>query len=224
MTVHVLKTGLGLSFLIEQPGGLFLIDCGSPGEGHKVLRKMHELGRNDLKMIWITHAHYDHYGSAEEVRQATGAPVGVHPLDADFMLSGTSPLGHARGRGTALVVAQSLINRWKPLTPTKVDFLAGEGESLARWGLEATVLHTPGHTPGHTCILLMDGIAFSGDLISRRPVTRMQGILAVDWDLLPSSLKKLQAAHPKLVYTGHSTSPISAETLQRLKAGEVDRS
>src|SRR5659263_83973 len=80
ITLHILDCGFGLGFLVEAPGGLFLIDCGSPGQHQKVLEKMHELGRSDLKLIWITHAHYDHYGSAAALRDLTGARIGVLSL------------------------------------------------------------------------------------------------------------------------------------------------
>jgi glyoxylase-like metal-dependent hydrolase (beta-lactamase superfamily II) len=49
---------------------------------------MKELGRTDLKAIWITHAHYDHYGSAATLRRATGARIGVHPADANYLVRG----------------------------------------------------------------------------------------------------------------------------------------
>jgi len=34
------------------------------------------------KAILLTHAHYDHVQALEAVRQATGAPLGIHPADA----------------------------------------------------------------------------------------------------------------------------------------------
>jgi hydroxyacylglutathione hydrolase len=43
--------------------------------------------------ILLTHAHPDHVGALAAVRQATGAPVGIHPSDADvFGVDGDLPL------------------------------------------------------------------------------------------------------------------------------------
>jgi hydroxyacylglutathione hydrolase len=43
--------------------------------------------------ILLTHAHPDHVGALEAVRQATGAPVGLHPADGvAFGLDGDLPL------------------------------------------------------------------------------------------------------------------------------------
>lgn len=216
MIVHPLSTGLGLSFLLEEADGLFLVDCGSPAQEGIVQAKMRELGRQDLKLIWVTHAHYDHYGSAAALRNKTGALVGVHPADAPYMEAGLSPLGNSRGRGSVLVLAQAVLFRIKPLPAVKPDFLLQDGDRLDAWGLTGQILHTPGHTPGHSCLVLDQGIAFAGDLIARRPATRLQDRLAVNWSQLPLSLEKLKTARPELIYTGHSKVPVTSTELQKL--------
>jgi glyoxylase-like metal-dependent hydrolase (beta-lactamase superfamily II) len=177
---------------------------------------MKELGRADLKLIWITHAHYDHYGSAAGLRELTGARIGVHPADAESLVAGQSPLGTARRYGFIYPLAQSLVNRVWPLPATSPDFTLEDGETLERFGLDASVLHTPGHTPGHTCLLLPGGTAFAGDLIASFPTSRLQGLLATGWSQLPNSLARFQAARPEWIYAGHSQRPIPGRTLQKI--------
>lgn len=219
MRIHSIPAGFGLSFLLEYPHGLYLIDSGSPGRQAEVLGMMKSLGRDDLKLIWITHAHYDHYGSAAALRERTGAPIGVHPADEESMLHGRSPLGAWRGRGAVLILANALLARLWPMTPTRPDFLLEDGGTLERFGLEASILHTPGHTPGHTCVLLDDSTAFAADLLARIPRPRLQDLLATDWSHLPASLARLQAAQPERIFTGHSHKPITGTTLQQIKPG-----
>jgi len=93
MQIHIISCGFGLSFLLEYPQGLYLIDSGSPGMQAGVIDKMKALGRSDLRLIWITHSHYDHYGSAAATREQTGALIGIHPADAPTMTGGLSQLG-----------------------------------------------------------------------------------------------------------------------------------
>lgn len=216
MRIHILMCGLGLAFLVELPQGLFLIDSGSPGMHGHVLAEMKALKRTDLMLIWITHAHYDHFGSAAALREMTGAQIGVHPADAEYLAQGQSPLGTAHNYGFLFRPAQSVLQRIAPLPHTSVDFTLEDGETFERFGWEATVLHTPGHTPGHTSLLLPGGIALAGDLIAGVPKKRIQYLVATDWSQLPGSLEKLKAARPEWVYSGHSRRPMPGDVFQTI--------
>jgi glyoxylase-like metal-dependent hydrolase (beta-lactamase superfamily II) len=213
MKIHPISCGWGIAFLIETTRGLFLIDSGSPDQQDRILTKMKELGRNDLKLIWITHAHYDHYGSASALRKITGVLIGVHADDAENMIAGLSPLGTTRRYGFIYPPAQKFLNFFRPLAPTSPDFVCEGGDTLEPYGLNASILHTPGHTPGHTCLKLEEGIVFAGDLLGGFPQPGLQRLLAINWDQLSNSLLTLQAAKPKWIYIGHSIQPISGEMI-----------
>lgn len=192
---------------------MFLVDSGSPDEEARVLAKLKQLGRIDLKVIWTTHAHYDHYGSGAALREFTGARIGVHPDDAETMSKGLSTTGIVRRYGFVFSAVLPVVSRIHPLPPTKPDFTLEDGETLERWGLAASILHTPGHTPGSSCLILEDRTAFAGDLLGSNPHPGLQRLLATDWSQLPASLARLQAARPARVYIGHSKKPVSGDIL-----------
>jgi len=208
-----------MAFLIETGQGLYLIDSGSPGQQDCVLAKMRELGRTDLKLIWVTHAHYDHYGSAAALREMTGAVIGIHPADAGSMVRGLSPLGTWRSYGFIYPFALSFINRFNPLPPTTPDFTLEDSQTLESFGLNAMILSTPGHTPGHTCVLLEDGTVFAADLIGSFPWIRLQGLLATNWSQLQESLARINRAQPKWIYTGHSKQKVPGTLLRKFNSG-----
>jgi len=216
--IHPLPAGLAIAFLIESPQGLYLVDSGSPRTGQVVLRKLRELGRSDLKLIFITHAHFDHYGSAAELRRQTGAPIAAHPADAQAMSLGLSPLGTTRAHGFLLRLSLPVALRLQPVEPTLCDIPMEDGETLERFGLDAYVLHTPGHTPGHCCLIVERNTAFVGDLISRQPRPGLQRLAATHWDLLSNSLAQLQAARPDWIYTGHGRTPLNWDQLQQIRS------
>ena len=211
MQIHPISCGLGYAFLIESAGGLVLVDCGSPHQEKKVLAAMDQLGRHDLKLIWITHAHYDHYGSAAALHAKTGAPVGVHPADAEALRAGRSDLGITHGIGYLFPLGLGIAKVFVPLPPVNPEVLLEDGASLMDYGLAAQVFHTPGHTSGHSSLWLEDGTLIIGDLIGQDSRARRQTLLATDWQALEESLARMQALKPRRVYSGHSPRAIPCE-------------
>ena len=221
VTVHIIQAGMGCAHLIEGDAGLVLVDAGSPGNEHRILRQMRAVGRravgrDDLRLILITHAHFDHDGSAAALRRLTGAPIAIHRDDAGALARGETRLGAARGRGIAGQVALRFLGNCLRPEPASADILLEEGDHLGRYGLDAVVLHTPGHTPGSCCLLVERQIVFVGDLLSNNGRPSIQRYYAQDWSLIGDSVDRVQAARPEWVYTGHGRRPMSGETLQRL--------
>src|ERR1700728_358743 len=81
-------------YLLEDPGGLVLVDGGLPGHLPQLRSYLdgagHSLG--DIRAVLLTHAHPDHTGVAAAARQA-GADVWVHERDAAG-LAGGPRVGH----------------------------------------------------------------------------------------------------------------------------------
>jgi hydroxyacylglutathione hydrolase len=221
LRIHSLPLGMARAYLIEYEAGLVLVDAGSPGHERRVLGRLRALGRSDLKVIYITHAHLDHYGCAAALRAETGASIVIHRADAQAMARGETPLGSPRGRGRLLPPLLPLIERNGGPEPTPADRVLDDGDDLDVHGLDARMVHTPGHTPGSSCLLVEGRHAFVGDLLSNVFYTHVQRLYATDWSLIPSSLARVQALRPEWAYAGHGRRPLSGRALQRLRAGSV---
>jgi glyoxylase-like metal-dependent hydrolase (beta-lactamase superfamily II) len=226
--VHIITMGIAPAYLIESEAGLVLVDAGLPGYERRVLRRMQRLGRDDrstersrqsLRLIYVTHAHLDHYGSAAALRRFTGAPIAVHRADADVMARGESPVGETRGRGRVMWPILRQFERLLPHEPTPPDLLLNDGDDLRACGLDAVVVHTPGHTPGSSCLIVEGRLAFVGDLLANSILPRVQRSYAYDWALIPQSLARVQALEPEWVYPGHGR-PLSGERFRRLTAAQ----
>ncbi len=211
--IRSIRAWQAAAWLIEQENGLFLVDSGFPGNENRILQAMQALGRDDLRLIYITHGHLDHYGSAAALRQRTGAPIAAHGADAEAMRQGKTILGSGRKHGRFIKLMQPF---WEYLPRLKAeaappDILLKDGGDLSEYGLAASVIHTPGHTPGSTCLLLKNKSAFVGDLLAGPGPPRPQYLYASDWAQIPASVERLKASGPKWIYTGHSRRSWSSE-------------
>jgi hydroxyacylglutathione hydrolase len=214
--VHNIPMGMGRAYLIESETALVLVDAGLPYHEQKVLRRMQALGRDDLRLIFITHAHLDHYGSAAALRRLTGAPIAIHRADGDAMARGETRIGSTRSWGR---LSWPFFRLFVPLLrpePTAPDILLDDGDDLRAYGLDAVVHHTPGHTPGSSCLVVAGRLAFVGDLVSTNGRPHVQRYFADDWSLIPGSLVRLQALRPEWVYTGHGRNPLRGEVVRHL--------
>jgi hydroxyacylglutathione hydrolase len=81
------------------PMNCYVVRCADTGQvaivdpGEDADAILAAVGEAPVCCILLTHAHPDHVGALEDVRLATGAPVGLHPAEAEaFGLDGDFPL------------------------------------------------------------------------------------------------------------------------------------
>ena len=216
LKIHIIRDTISQAYLIESPNGLVLVDTGAPGNESKILKKMKEIGRADLKLILITHAHFDHYGCAKSLRETTGAPIAVHRADAHAMTKGQTPLGEVRSWGRVGKIFLSVAKIIWRTEQTPGDIIVDEGFSLKRFGINAVVLHMPGHTPGSICLVLENNYVFVADLLSSRPWLHVQSYYAHDWPQVDDSLERLKQLKPIMIFPGHGK-PFLGSKLENLQ-------
>ena len=141
-----------------------LVDTGARVDARRLRAGLAAAGvePRDLGLILHTHVHSDHFGNTAEMAAIAGCPVAYHPADGFLARQGHngSLRGvHVGGRLLARVLGNI------PFRPREADIAATDGLRLTDFGLEATVLHTPGHTAGSISVLLDDGDAIIGDLL-----------------------------------------------------------
>jgi glyoxylase-like metal-dependent hydrolase (beta-lactamase superfamily II) len=215
--VHNLATGLSQAYIIETKRCLTLVDTGAPISERFILRKFKELNRFDLNLIFLTHAHIDHCGCANSLREVTGARIAIHHADRVDLAEGKTNLGYTRGRGRLIGHIFPLIEKVLNPVPTRADILLQDGDELTEYGIEGKVLYTPGHTKGSSSLLIQNKYAFVGDLLSSNGKPHVQQYFAQDWSQIPISVEMLKTINPEWVYTGHGKYPINKAALNALE-------
>jgi glyoxylase-like metal-dependent hydrolase (beta-lactamase superfamily II) len=211
--VQTIRTRLSNCYVVEADSGVILIDAGAPGDAD-IIRSV--IDDRKLNLILITHAHFDHYGSAAEIRRRTGAPIAIHAADAEHMQRAETHLGNVKGRGKIAAAFLPLVERLYDPEPTEADVHLHDGEDLGSYGLDASVVHTPGHTVGSCSLVCGEEAAFVGDLLSTTGGAHLQRYFAMDWPALVPSLEKVKHYRPALIYAGHGKWAMSREELERL--------
>ena len=111
-----------------------------------------------LQAILLTHAHFDHVAALTDIRNATGAPVYLHPADATLLEQAPDYWAYF-GREIA------------PIAPA--ERALAHGDRISVGACELVVLHTPGHTPGSVCFYAPDDHKLiAGDTLFLRSVGR----------------------------------------------------
>jgi metallo-beta-lactamase class B len=126
------------SYLIVTPDGDMLLDTGFRETVPPVEASIRKLGFRveDVHILLLSHAHFDHAGGLAGMKAATHARLLVSPGDAPLL---------ERGGRDDFAFADSA-----RFPPVKVDALLQDGVPVRLGGVEMTPHFTPGHTKGCT--------------------------------------------------------------------------
>ena len=127
---------LWLRICSSRPEGDILINADLAGPPPLIARSVAQLGfhMRDIKILLISHAHYDHDGGSAEIKRLTGAAYMVMDGDVPSVESGgAKDFMH----GTTYPAA-------------KVDRILHDGDTVSLGGAVLIAHKTAGHTPGCT--------------------------------------------------------------------------
>lgn len=169
----------------EKTGKAAVID---PGSGSQMLINWIKERGVEITHIILTHGHFDHIGSVEDLRREFQAKVAIHRDDAEMLLNSRKNLAVFMGRDFSIPPADTLLEDNQEIAI---------GEKILK------VLHTPGHSPGGICLLLDDGL-ISGDTLFEGSVGRTDFPGGDMGKLLQSIQQKLMVLDDNTkVYPGH---------------------
>ncbi|WP_404453427.1 MBL fold metallo-hydrolase [Oceanobacillus kapialis] len=189
MEIKTLPLGpLGTNcYILHTTKHALIVDPG--GNPEKVIELM-EKYKLIPKAILLTHAHFDHIGAVQELREKYQLGVYLHANERDW-------LQDASLNGSLHFIGEQI-------TTNEPDHFFKEGE-MEIAGISFQILHTPGHSPGSVSFVFpKESIVVSGDVLFRQGIGRTD-LSGGDIGMLERSIKnKLYALDDSYtVYPGH---------------------
>ncbi|WP_080874596.1 MBL fold metallo-hydrolase [Oceanobacillus timonensis] len=171
MPVGLVQANCYIVYKKEEKEAL-VIDPG--GEPEKIIEAI-KSNHLHVKAILLTHAHFDHIGGLDRVREFTNAPVYLHKAEWNW-------LGEPALNGSIKLTGQTIAAQ-------EADTELTEG-TLHIGSFSIETLHTPGHSPGSISFVFSeDNFAVSGDVLFQQGIGRTD-LIEGDIDILEKSIRE----------------------------------
>jgi hydroxyacylglutathione hydrolase len=204
-----IRLGLNSCYLIRGKD-IVMIDGGMPNKINKFKKELLKLNIDPkaIKLIVITHSHFDHSGSVKEIRDLTGSRIAIHESEKVYAENGgiIIPKGvNIYGKITKPLVFGIFKNVTIPAFTPDI-LITDKPYPLTEYGIDGHIIHTPGHTFGSLSVILDSGEAFVGCMAHNGLPFRLSPglpIYAQDIDLVKKSWKILIDKGAKMIFPGH---------------------
>jgi glyoxylase-like metal-dependent hydrolase (beta-lactamase superfamily II) len=224
-------------YLIDDPGGVTVLDAGNPNQYRQLPDALGRIGRTlgDVEAVVLTHAHGDHLGCGARIREETAAAVHVHEGD-EQLAKGNAHREYERhylrdlGHWYAWKSLIFFLRGGATKAPPVADVTTFSGGITLDVPGRPNIIATPGHTDGSACVVLGErGAVFTGDaLVTLSIVTGetgpmiMPGSFNADSAAALRSLDRLRTVTAETILPGHGepwTGAISIAVDQALVRG-----
>ncbi|RNF41057.1 MBL fold metallo-hydrolase [Planococcus salinus] len=163
-----------------------------PGEeSERIVALLQKKSLNPLAIL-LTHAHFDHIGAVDDLRERYSIPVYLHYLEREWL-----GLPNLNGSGKYAMLPDYRIK--------EADVLLNEERVLQIGPFEMELFHTPGHSPGSVSYSFgTEGFAVVGDTLFRGSIGRTDLIDGSEQKLLQSIRESLLTLPEQMVlFPGH---------------------
>ena len=200
-TITHIKGGTDNCYLVSDGKNAVLFDTAS---GEHLQQVIDECSKYDLKLIVLSHPHFDHAENADALSKKFNVPVAYNEADDGIFDDYNSQPLYSYGIVGFVVLKASL----KVLSQTKVirpenRFFVKEGDTLADYGFpDIKVVELPGHSMGSIGLLVSDDALLVGDALDNwiRPATAH---LYTDLEAEKKTVEKIRSFGKRTYYYGH---------------------
>lgn len=198
--IHRIKCGNGNCYIIENGVDGILVDT---GKKEFVNRVMEACRQYHVKLIVLTHAHFDHAENAAQISNALGIPIGMSEKDCNLIQSNANQGLSAETFLGKIVLSVSLKDfSVRTLQEFKPDILLKDGDSLSGYGVNAGIIALPGHTDGSVGIDVENKGLIVGDALMNMFYPTVSMLYHNKSEMLDSA-GKISRLGNRTIYFGH---------------------
>ena len=218
------------NYLISSEAGYILIDTGYDGSFPRFMKGLEKrrIAPNEIKYVFLTHAHDDHAGFLNEVLAVTDAQVILHPKAVEGLKRGQNSFEGGCSSRMAYLFCKVLAlfghgeHRYPPIRAEYMDRLVPiDSDRFKALGFPCEIIKTPGHTADHISLRAGD-VLFCGDAaMNGFPSVRRTIIWIEDLRQYRQSWEAILKSKPAMLYPGHGK-PFKTTDLNKY-LGSLDR-
>lgn len=198
--IHRIKCGNGNCYIIENGVGGILVDTGKKEFAKRVMEACRQY---HVKLIVLTHAHFDHAENAAQISNALGIPIGMSEKDCSLIPSNANQELSAETFLGKIVLSASLKDfSVRNLQEFKPDIFLKDGDSLSGYGVNASIIALPGHTDGSIGIDVENKGLIVGDALMNMFYPTVSMLYHNKSEMLDSA-RKISGLGNRTIYFGH---------------------
>lgn len=195
-----IKGGTDNCYLIADGESAILVDTASKANLDQVIT---ECDKYKMKLIFLTHVHFDHAENAAELSRRYNIPVAIHKNDEELFESFDKQPLKSYGLVGRVVLGMSMkVLRNTPVVRPDNLIFVKDGDDLSSFGINAKVIELPGHTNGSIGLDVEEKHLFVGDELDNW-ITPGIGHLYYDLNAIKDSAGKIGRLGSRTIYYGH---------------------
>lgn len=198
--IHRIKCGNVNCYIIENGTNGILVDTGKKEFIDKVIESCKSY---NVKLIILTHAHFDHAENAAQLSESLGIPIGMNENDCNLILSNTNQSLASTNILGKIVLSVSLKEfAVRSMLGFKPNVLLHNDDSLSNYGINARIISLPGHTNGSIGIDVDNKHLIVGDALMNMFYPTVSMLYHNRGNMLESA-RKISNIGNRTIYFGH---------------------
>ena len=187
-------------YIVSKGNDAILVDTCSAEGYEKVLE---ECSRYNMRLIVLSHPHFDHAENAARLSKHFGIPVACHEADLEIFESyDRQPLKSWGIVGKVILDASLKLLRNTNVEKPENLFTVKEGDDLSSYGVDARIIELPGHTNGSIGVDVDSKDLIVGDALDNW-ISPATGHLYCDLEAIKKTADKIKSLGDRTLYYGH---------------------